>query len=71
MAVRPVLADLDVRLLTAYRAARRAGLVELARRLGVARATSVVALSVVVPFRDLPLLQSEPRPVPSRADGAR
>lgn len=42
-------------------------LLSLSRCPAVVRSTSVVSLSVVVPYRDLPLLQSEPRAVPSRA----
>lgn len=46
-------------------------LLALNRTPTVARSTSVVVLSVVVPPRVLPLLRATPRPGPSRAPGYR
>jgi DNA-binding Lrp family transcriptional regulator len=46
-------------------------LLALNRSPSVGRSTSVVVLSVVVPPRTLPLLESAPRPVPPRAPAYR
>ena len=46
-------------------------LLEVSRSGAVVRSTSVIALSVVVPPRVLPLLAAAPRPAPSRAPAYR
>ncbi len=58
--------DVWCRLAAADMDALQQALLALSRCPAVVRSTSVVSLSVVVPYRTLPLLQADERPVPAR-----
>jgi len=64
-------ADVLCRLAASSHEGLQQALLDLNRSPTVARSTSVVVLSVVVPPRTLPLLQGTPRPVPPRAPAYR
>src|SRR3954447_18847730 len=59
--------DVLCRVAAASHEGRQQDLVDLNRSSAVVRSTSVVALSVLVPFRTLPLLQSEAAPGAGRS----